>query len=160
MLTKKNPLLYLKIAADGASNRMLHQVAVAAGTLIYHRKSQNAITPLQVSNRTLSNASSTSMVYWVPSASGSGFFGKTSKITFLHLRRTWDVFKISGTLEICTMYSLRELFSHFQHNMQSFWKSWVFVHSLTQRYSSLLACQKGCESGPGTEGTAHGCEGW
>lgn len=108
MLTKKNPFLYLKIAADGASSGMLHQVVMTVGTLIYHGKSWNAVTLLQVSTWTLQNAPSMNMIYWVPSASGSGFIGKASKITFLSPWRTSDVFRKARMLESCTFYSLHK----------------------------------------------------
>lgn len=80
MLTKKNPLLYLKIVADGASSRMLHQVAMTVGTVIYHWKSQNAITLLQVSTWTLQNAASTNMIYLVPVPLGQASLEKLQKL--------------------------------------------------------------------------------
>lgn len=65
MLTKKNLLLYLRIAADGASSRMLHWVVMTAGTLIYHWTSQKDLSLSAVAAWTLQNAPSSSMVYWV-----------------------------------------------------------------------------------------------
>lgn len=101
MLTKKNPLLYLKIVADGASSRMLHQVAMTVGTVIYHWKSQNAITLLQVSTWTLQNAASTYMIYLVLAPLGQASLEKLQKLhsyglgglgTFLRSQDIGDVY--------------------------------------------------------------------